>query len=267
MATGIINLVIQSYDEKNDARRRELDICLKMNLDNPFVKCIYDLTNLPREEFISNPKYKVVPENKWLTYQHAFDFANSLPGEYFAILNTDIALDKHSRWDIAAKIFLDNNYVLAQSRHEYDITSGSGKMDDGFASLYHAHTQDAWFFKSPLLVPNCDFEIGLLGCDNAIAHRIHTVGYKIINKPVQFKIFHIDTVRGKTSSNYMEKHTEKPKILNKHPEDTGCYLLPNYDAISQLSLDDLAKRLGFNPTERYELICDMMSSKIKIKNH
>jgi hypothetical protein len=268
LTSGIINIIIQSYDEKNEERKKELELCLKMNLDNPHIKTVYDLTDYPRTTFTSNSKYKVVPWSKWLTYQHAFEHANSIPGEYFAILNSDIAIDNTSRWNMAASIFLDNSYVLAQSRHEFDTASGKATMDPQFAQLLHAHTQDAWFFKSPILVSNCDFEIGLLGCDNAIAHRIHSSGYKIINNPTQFKILHIDTARGKTSSNFMAKHTEQPaKIVNKHPEEQGCYLLPNYDTVSKMTLDQLATALGFNPTERYEIMCEMMSRKIKIKNH
>ena len=264
---GILNLIIQSYDEKDTARRAELDHCLKINLENPYIKTVYDLTDSPRTQFTSNKKYKILPWNKWLTYQYAFEFANSIPGEYFVILNTDIALDKDSRWNMAASIFLDNGYVLALSRHEYDIATGTAKLDPIFAQMLHAHTQDAWFFKSPINVPNADFEIGLLGCDNAIAHRIHSAGYHLINNPVQFKIFHIDSARGKTSSNFMDKHTEKPaKIINKHPEEQGCYLVPNYDSVSKLTLDQLANSLALNPTEKYEIMCEMMSRKIKIKN-
>ena len=264
---GCINIILQSYEERDTARNAELEISLKMNLDNPYVKFVYDLTDKPRAIFGANAKYKVVPENKWLTYQRAFDFANTIPGEYFAIINSDITLDSSSKWDMAVKIFLDNRYVLAQSRHEYDIKSGESIMDPGFVPMFHAHTQDAWLFKSPIAIPNCNFEIGLLGCDNAIAHRINSAGYNIINKPQQFKILHHDSARGKTSANYMQKHSEKPaKIINQHPEEEGYYLLPNYDVISHMSLDDMAKLLGFNPTDRYKLICSMMTQKIKIKN-
>ena len=267
MSSECINIILQSYGESDKARHAELLTCLKMNLANPFIKCIYDLTDKPWIEFVGHSKYKVVEENKWLTYQRAFEFANTIPNQYFAIINSDIALDATSRWDSAAKIFLDNGYILAQSRHEYNTSNGIAQLDAGFKSLFHAHTQDAWLFKSPIAIPNCDFEIGLLGCDNAIAHRIKSAGYNIINKPQQFKILHIDSVRGKTSSNFMQKHAEQPaKIINKHPEEEGYYLLPNYDAISSMTLDDFAKALNFNPSEKYKLICDMMSQKIKIKN-
>ena len=268
MATGaILNLIIQSYNEKDSARSQELDTCLQMNLENPYVKAIYDLTDYPRIQFTSNEKYKVVPWSEWLTFQKAFEFANSMPSEYFVILNTDIALDKDSKWNLASSIFLDNAYILALSRHEYDLSTGIAKMDPIFEQLLHSHTQDAWIFKSPINVPNSDFEIGLLGCDNAIAHRMHTAGYHLINYPTKYKILHIDTVRGKTSSNFMTKHHQQPaKITNKHPEEQGCYLLPNYEAAAKMSLDALASGLAMNPTEKYEIICEIMSRKIKIKN-
>ena len=260
-----INIIIQSYNEQNIERRNELDLCLLENLDNPYIKFIYDLTDKPKLN-INSLKYKIIEHSKWITFQDAFIFANTIPNEYFAIINTDIILDKNSRWDIAIKTFLDNMYVLALSRHEYDINTKNSKLDPIFSQLFHAHTQDAWLFKTPINIQNCDFEIGLLGCDNAIADRINKSGYNIINKPIQFKIYHVDNVRGKTSFNFISKHTENTKILNKHPEELGCYLLPNYDIISTISIDDIIKMLNLNSTEKYNLICYIMSQKIKIKN-
>ena len=46
-----------------------------------------------------------------------------------------------------------------------------------------------------------DFELGFLGCDNAIADRFFKAGYKVINQPVTYKIFHYDIAKGKNSSN------------------------------------------------------------------
>jgi len=264
-----INLIIQSYDEKNEDRIKELDTCLEENLKNPFIKKIYDLTDKPNLKFIKNDKYIVVPVDKWLTYKMTFEFANTIPNEYFALINNDIILDPNSNWDIAEKVFLDNKYILAQSRHEYDITTNTAVLDVNFSHLFHAHTQDGWFFKTPLIIPSnidCDFEIGLLGCDNAIAERIYKSGYNIINKPIQFKIFHLDIARGKTSSNFKEVHNKKSKIENKHPEEKGCFLLPNLDIVSRINMEDFCKMFQVSPIEKYRIMCEIMNSKIKINN-
>jgi hypothetical protein len=53
----------------------------------------------------------------------------------------------------------------------------------GFARIAFAVAQDAWIFRAPFEVADCDFEIGTLGCDNALAHRIKCAGRLPINSP------------------------------------------------------------------------------------
>ena len=158
-------------------------------------------------------------------------------------------------------------------------------MDSNFAKMYHANTQDAWLFKTPLDCndKNIDynFELGFLGCDNAIAERFMKSGYKVINQPLTYKIFHYDIAKGKTSTNFLEKHTKetkeklskliKPK--NKYPERKGSYLVPNYDQMlnanngQDINLLGLIQNLGgCSNWERYEFISRLFSDRIIINN-
>jgi hypothetical protein len=160
--------------------------------------------------------------------------------------------------------------------------------------MKHAHTQDAWLFKAPInITPNaslnvncdmsCDFEIGYLGCDNAIADRLVKYGYKLINQPETYKIFHYDIAKGKTSINFMDKHKhetnenkEKPK--NKYPERLGSYLVPNYDQIlsmgsgkdvdvNNMNFNNIINSLGGSSNmEKYEFISKIMSDRIIMNN-
>ncbi len=58
----------------------------------------------------------------------------------------------------------------------------------------------------PLAVPDCEFEIGELGSDNAIAHRILRTGRTPVNAPDRFRIFHYDQFRGKVFLNQSAVH-------------------------------------------------------------
>ena len=197
-------------------------------------------------------------------------------------------------------------------------------MDDNFSKLLHAHTQDGWFYSllQPFqtnkiktdygtsyqysntqinneLLKHSNFEIGLLGCDNAIADRIirFSGGYKLINRPVTFKINHYDIARGKTSNNFLEKHSQElqnnkqnnnqnnkqnnkqynnqnnnqnnKKIINTHPERVSSFLVPNYDQLigngCQINLTDFLKQ-GISNFEIYKLISEFMTSRITIYN-
>jgi hypothetical protein len=273
----MLNIIMQSYTDTMVERNEELGVCLLKNLKNRHIRHIYDLTADPvaadsipeshKGEYAS--KYTHIHHAKWLTYESAFAFANiHASNAYYMIINRDIYLDAiATEWHNACTSFADNGYILALSRHEAD----TGVLDAEFAKLLHAHTQDAWLFKTPVHIRDCAFEIGLPGCDNALAHRIRTSGYKIINKPQTYRIFHIDRAHNKdsaTAAQYHKENTSK-KIKNQHPEDRGYVLVPNYDAIYEknITLDRLAQMLGYGAGEIYELMIEMMTSKIRIRNH
>ena len=315
-----INLIIQSYKETNPERLKELEYCIIKNLENPYINSIHDFGNIIADTYISgnstpssdssdstesnsnsnnknisskkfyDTKYIKVdnPDNKWMTYEMAFDYSNNFTtmdfGNYWCIINLDIFLDTESRWDLI-KGKLNDGFIYAQSRHEFNISAEgqmTAKMDDNFAKLMHCHTQDAWLFKNPIIVPshlNCDFELGFLGCDNAIADRLIKSGYKLINQPITYKIFHYDSAKGKTSANFIEKHksetksmerkNEKPK--NKYPERIGSYLVPNYDQLlsSDKDIDFISVINGLggcSNLERYEFISKLMSDRIIMNN-
>ena len=301
-----INIILQSYKETNLDRLKELEYCIRRNLENPYVKSIHDfgeglIGDIPSSSL--GPKYHFVnnPGNKWLTFDMAIRYANEksvavdvavdipVPNErnnYWCIINLDIFLDSESPWDLI-RGRLNDGFVYAQSRHEFDILSNGKKvikMDDNFARMYHANTQDAWLFKTPVNIDSTDknsydFELGFLGCDNAIAERLVKNGYNVINQPVTYKIFHYDIAKGKTSSNYMEKHAKETKAMeaknikpkNKYPERIGSYLVPNYDQLVGNNQDidflNIIRGLGgCSNWERYEFISKLLSDRVIISN-
>ena len=245
--------------------------------------------NISSNKFYDTKYIKVDnPDNKWMTYDMAFDYSNNFTtmdfGNYWCIVNLDIFLDTESRWDLI-KGKLNDGFIYAQSRHELNIPYHgdiTAKMDDNFAKLMHCHTQDAWLFKNPIIVPshlNCDFELGFLGCDNAIADRLIKSGYKLINQPITYKIFHYDSAKGKTSANFIEKHKSETKLMerknekpkNKYPERIGSYLVPNYDQLlsSDKDIDFISVINGLggcSNLERYEFISKLMSDRIIMNN-
>lgn len=301
---SFINIILQSYTESNPDRAKELKYCIRKNLENPYVKMVYDfgegieLFDDDGGDDKLKQKYKQISNTKWLTFEMAINFANtkhefntSNKREYWCIINLDIFLDDKSPWN-TIRGQLNNGFIYAQSRHEFNIL-GTGidtkivsSMDSNFAQLFHANTQDAWLFKTPININNnkeidFDFELGFLGCDNAIADRFIKSGYKVINQPMTYKIFHYDIAKGKNSTNYLEKHSKetkektdnmiKPK--NKYPERSGSYLVPNYDQMlsmtggKDIDLIGLINNLGgCSNFERYEFISKLFSDRIIITN-
>ena len=309
-----MNIILQSYNETLPERRLELEYCIKANLDNPYIYKVHDFgfqseKYLP--EYITKHKKYIKSinsttgtntnaNNKWLTYETAFKYSGDIDnirkyGSYWGIINCDIFLDSQSQWTLI-KGQLNNDFIYAQSRHEFDILPDLGtysKMDEQFAKLYHANTQDGWFFKAPIKLHTANatehpelnkrlsfnFEMGMLGCDNAIADRLVQSGYKVINQAETYKIMHYDMAKGKNSSNYLEKHSTEAKDISKkkpkntQPEKLGCYLVPNYDAFVKNSINGEIDLLGFinsigaiSNWERYKIISELLSSRIMITN-
>lgn len=304
---SFLNIIFQSYNETNSSRKSELEYCILANLAHPEIKFIHDFAIKPYEylpsSITSHPKYINVPamesnNGEWLTYKNAFIYSSNSNnakkfGIYWAIINCDIMLAPISsiKWH-SIRGWLNSGYILAQSRHEYDPISDTAKMDSNFSKLMHANTQDAWFYSNEKVniirdIKDCNFNIGMLGCDNAIAQRLLSSGYKVINMPITYPIWHYDIVRGKNSLNFIDKHRQfcannvnsengkcnisKPK--NTHPERSGQSLIPNYDTMlalggsSNIDLITLINQMGgISNWEKYKLISEMMSSRILIYN-
>jgi len=302
---GFLNIIFQSYPESNPARRLELEHCISSNLAHPSVKYIHDFVgesnNYLPLSITTHPKYIQVlgaesNNGAWLTYKTAFTYSSKrentkLFGIYWTLINCDIMLapgNSNTKWPLI-RGWLNSKYILVQSRHEYDPMSCTARLDANFSKLMHANTQDAWFYSTEqaMEIRDCDFKIGMLGCDNAIAQRLLSSGYKVINMPQTFPIWHYDIVRGKNSSNFLEKHshsgvnengkntllTNTQVLGNTHPERNGQALVPNYDAMmetggeSSINLIALINQLGgISNLEKYKLIAEMMSSRILIVN-
>jgi hypothetical protein len=260
-----ITLITQAYPIQDNNRKQEIEAAVKHNIANPFVNkivCFLENNEISfSDEIMKSNKMVFINANKWITFEDIFKYANlNLLNNYVGIINIDIGLDHNSKWN-EIKNNLDNSAVLALSRYEYKDNTIS--LDENFSKLFHCHTQDGWFFKAPLTVANCDFEIGTLGCDNAIAQRLFASGHTVINMMEEFKLLHFDNVRGKTGSNFLQFHKNRH---SKYPETQGYRLLPNYTTTINLSIDEIIKQFQYSDLDKYNLICDIFSKVIKIKN-
>lgn len=267
----ILTILVQYYNDSNPERQAEIDYCFRYNLENP---CVHKLihfnepgTKVP-DWMLNHPKFVLVPSKDRITYKQAFDYAskNLKDGSFVTVMNADIFLTKESAWnEMLTHLKNDPKIVYALSRHDFDGTRLY--KDPTLQRLAYANAQDAWFFMTPMKFPvvDCAFRIGTMGCDNAIAERFKRSGYLPINSPNKFKIGHYDVCRGKNGSNFMQ---DKYKNINKDvisPEKNGQYLLPDIDAIQ--SVDSLLLSLNASREYKYSLICDIMSTILKINNN
>lgn len=271
-----ISLIVDYYADKRPERADEFISCLRKNLSHPDVDEVWNLgfddPTLPGD-VRGHQKYRAENLGKRLTFSQALEFAgNRLSGRFVGVINLDIYLceayqNVTVRWAEAEALVRQTGIVLCQGRCELK-PDGSITRDPHYSKLVFANTQDGWFFVSPLQVPDCDFELGTLGCDNAFAHRLLVAGIVPVNMGSRFPLIHVDICRGKHGANanavHKKEHQSRQSTYSTFPEQRGQYLVPDIDLLP--GLEALADQLGMNDLQKYRLKCDMMSRVIKIKN-
>ncbi len=255
-----IHIITQYYQGGTADRQAEIDYCLERLLNSPWVERVHNLiepqTVIP-ESLLTHPKHEVRSGYERLTYEAAFTFANThLPGEVIGLCNADIYLDDTSDWQPVLE--LDPKLVLCQSRYEEE-EDGSFYEADLIETSMGAMSQDAWFFRAPITVANCDFPLGVLGCDNAIAHRIKSSGYVPLNRASRHKIVHVDRCRGKTWDNFRAFHQQRPgNEPENNPTRQGQYYIPDFDRTP--TIENFLDAFAFTGLDRYAIQCDLFSN-------
>ena len=265
-------ILIQSYyNPKDKKRQEELELCLKQNCFNTSVEKVLLFLDNENVKYPKHEKIEVYSSVDQLTYQDAFFYAEKFYKDRICCLvNNDVFLD-HGTFSDLSEIdnLTSNNIVLSLTRHEFNVHTKIGKMDDAFRQALFAHTQDAWIWKANFQPKDTNFRLGTLGCDNAINDRLKQAGKIPMNLGSKYKVYHVDAVRGKTSTNKFskEKHAEFHDFNREsYPEERGQFLTPDYGMVYNLGLDEFAKQLNFSDIDKYTIICEMLSRKMKIKN-
>ena len=267
-----MSLIVDYYADHRPARADEFHLCLRKNLMHPEIKTLWNLgsndSTLP-DDIRGHEKYRWEPAGKRLTFQRAIEFANTcLSGQFVGLINLDIYLDTPAGgWAGAEKLVRQSEIVLCQARSELN-SDGTFSRDPGFKRFAFSTAQDGWFFVPPLQVANIDFEIGTLGCDNAIAHRLHAAGKIPVNLGTRFPIIHVDICRGKdaasTLATHEAEHEQRQSTYSSFPEKEGWFFVPDFDLIGDL--ETLANDLRLDPLKKYQFKCEMMSRVMGINN-
>jgi len=206
-----VHLVVQYYNDRNPARAREIDACLRFNLENPHVQRVHALLEpgiVVPSDLRAHPKLHAVQHGERLTFKAAFAYASAtLPtNTTVGLLNGDIYLDYESPWHTFTgrleqlSAYGRGGYALALARAEADSNGRVWKTRSLQRELAYSFAQDAWFFKTPLQLEDADFPVGNCpGSDNAMAERLYRAGRIPLNFCHIWRIYHLDSARKKVS--------------------------------------------------------------------
>lgn len=172
-----IRLFYNYYVDENAQRRKEIDFCLKQNINNPLIDTIVLESEI-------NP-----------TFDFFIEKINLLSNEddINIICNSDIFLDDTIQ--LVKNIKKKEFYALSR----YDWNNNSSSFFD------MANSQDTWIFRGKVDNVSANFQLGKLGCDNRIAHEFKMAGYTVTNPSKSIKTYHVH------NSN-IRRYTEKERI-------------------------------------------------------
>lgn len=225
LAKPSLNLIVQYFKVHNEDRQKEIDLCLKNNCENPYIKKIFLLTEEKIEaDILNHKKINQVVIGRRLKYSDAFKFANeNCSEEIFILSNADIYFDESLK-KIGQYEF--DKLFLALSRHNHfkdgkdQLIIGNFQYNtDNVQRFYEPRggriewgSQDAWVFKTPVsedLVKEADFELGRINCDGHLLWLLKAVGYKVLNPCFSIIIRHLHDVFFGISRQNIDQHKEE----------------------------------------------------------
>jgi len=175
-----IHLIVQYYKDKSEVRQKEVDACLRRNIECEHIRHVHILTEEPMDlnHFQKGDKLVQYVQGSWLSYRDAILYAHRfLPGKVVIIANADIHMD--SSLGLVRDMDLSGR-CLALTRHDVVNGGKARSFNAGAAPI----SQDAWVFKAPLpegVLPNVEFLFGKPGCDNRMAYELRRVGIRVTN--------------------------------------------------------------------------------------
>jgi len=201
-----INIFCQYYIDSNMDRAKEINRCLRLNNENPYISNIYLLNEriyTPEELNIAEPnKIIQVDMSKRISYQDVFKYItdNNIIG-YHVIINSDILLDGTIHKIRYSDMHL-NKKMHAILRYELDTTNI--KKSKIFGPRFDS--QDTWILHSNFnILPSqqkiFNFQFGKPGCDNKLVYLMNILGYEIINDPLLIKTYHYHTSQVRNYNN------------------------------------------------------------------
>lgn len=212
------HLLIDYYISFNKDRKAELDTCYLDNIKNPSFDKIHVFTNDEVPQL--NDKVIINPYEKRLTYREYFEYAkaNIPEGDTVVLSNSDMYFDatitKAPEYDLDKHVLTLTRWA---SQDHYNPTDDGHAVVDGKFILYKIddRSQDVWVFKNPLKnleKANCDFTLGVLGCDNKIAYAFAEMGYIPLNPSIDIITYH-NHATGNATRHYERVWLPRPYLF------------------------------------------------------
>lgn len=209
------NLLLTYWSSPDIARNKEVLDTISKNIELNVFNTITIFTEINSDKDINKFKSKkveiIVDSRK--TYQDIFNYSNVIfsSSDCVNILaNSDIEFDESI--NVAESISEKDFFALTR----YD--RNTNELQKGYLKDL-SDSQDVWIWRGFNFLQNCNFYLGIPGCDNKIAFNAFDGGYTVRNPSKTIKTYH---------NHLTESRTGTSKNLNMRIERPYCYLKPTH---------------------------------------
>lgn len=209
----MLNLYIQYFTHKNEQRKKEIDYCLKKNIQNKNLDKIYIVleNEFDKKDWMNSDKTIFINYNKRSTFKNLIEISNTYTtdDDINIITNSDIFFD--DSLSLLKSNDLNNKFV-ALTRWNVDVQNGK-------SFLFNVNcSQDTWVWKGviDLTKVDLDYYLGIPGCDNAICGEFHEIGYKVINPSLVLKSHHL---HAEISRSYTDNDVVRKRLYLLYPSN------------------------------------------------
>lgn len=184
----MVNLFVNYYIDNNLQRQQELISCLSHNAANMQIDTFYIIVennSIPIPKLDNEKIIKFVLSNR-PSFSDYFKIANEISkdeADINIIANSDIHFDEAGIQLMKDNLKSNECYCLSRWDLQYGGDAIHFNRWDSF---------DTWVFKGKVKpIEDCNFGLGVAGCDDSIAERIQRAGYYVKNPSVDIKTYHL----------------------------------------------------------------------------
>ena len=256
--------ITQYYESKQARRGKEIDYCLKRNVENSYIDHIVLLNEEEHVLPIHSQKIKQIVINKRLYYDDVIKYIHdTIPENSIVVFaNADIYLDTTIRSIWSTNI---DDKFFALLRYDDDLNGGYEIFGP------RADSQDTWIISSNSVKQrsklwkynDIHISFGMSGCDNAITLEMLRMKFLIVNPSLSIITHHVHNSEIRT----YEKEDIVDKNIYLYIEPTGLHdmeavvQIPSANIDTKLSLASFDRPILCNNQNKANTFCAMVQKE------
>lgn len=178
------NLFITYWSSPDIIRNKEVLDTIEKNIQLNVFDTITIFTESESKRDIKNIKDVEMVVDSRRTYQDIFNYSNLFFNDDE---NINILANSDIEFNDTIKLLnnIDKNDFIALTRYNRETNDlEMSHLNDV------SDTQDVWIWKGPIILTDCNFYLGVPGCDNKIAFKAFNAGYDVRNPSKTVVTYH-----------------------------------------------------------------------------